>query len=469
MGAGNEVKGTGFMSKKKILFIEANSGISGDMFVAALLDLGAPKDVLLSVLDTIPVDGFRVGISRKKRAGIEVCDFDVRLDHEHENNDHNMEYLYGHTHGDNLQEQVSEHMHEHPHYHEQEHSHGHDYEHDHDHTHAHRGLKEVRDILTRTQMTDSARATANRVFEILAKAEAKAHGTTPEEVHFHEVGAVDSIVDIIAAAVCVDELAPDRVVVSSLTEGSGTVRTRHGILPIPVPAVANIVADNGLVLRQGPAMGEMVTPTGAAIVAAIRTDEMLPGTYRIGGVGIGGGKREYDPPSMVRAMWVEECEDQTRPIGAVGNGSGDTDRAADASGDTIWKLETDIDDCTGEELGYVMERLYTAGAREVHFTPIFMKKNRPAYELTVIVTDDKREELEGILFKETTTIGIRRQEMERTILPREEVKVATPYGEVKAKKVTLPDGEERIYPEYESMKKLAEEKCIPLVKIKEEF
>ena len=431
------------MKQRKTLYIEANSGISGDMFVAALLDLGAPEETLRSVLETIPVDGFEIVISRKERAGIDVCDFDVRLDHKHENNDHNMEYLYGHTH------------HEHTHH---EHTDHHGESDAHSHDHMHRGLKEVREILAKTKMTDSARGIADRIFEILARAEAKAHGTTPEKVHFHEVGAVDSIVDIIAAAVCVDALSPSRVVVPALTEGSGTVRTQHGILPVPVPAVANIVTEAGLTLRQGAIQGELVTPTGAAIVAAIRTDKALPADYRIGQVGYGGGKREYDPPSMVRAMWIEE--ESISESGQAEAGQGES------GCDCIWKLETDIDDCTGEELGYVMERLYAAGAREVHFAPIFMKKNRPAYELTVITTEDKREELEGIIFKETTTIGIRRQEMARTILPREEVTIETSYGEVRAKKVTLPDGEVRVYPEYESVKKLAEEKNVPMREIK---
>lgn len=428
--------------KDKILYIEANSGISGDMFVAALLDLGAPEDMLRAVLDSIPVTGCEVVISRKERAGIDVCDFDVKPDHEHENYDHDMDYLYGHEAMDSHGHTGKSHEYTHTHEHTDDHALGHT------HDHAHRGLKEIREILQQTQMTDTARALALRIFEILAKAEAKAHGVPAEEVHFHEVGAVDSIVDIISAAVCVDALAPDRVVVSPLTEGHGTVRTQHGILPVPVPAVTHIVAEEGLVLRQGVIKGELVTPTGAAIAAAIRTDRELPATYRIDGIGIGGGKREYEPPSMVRAMWI--CEENT---------------CAKTCEETIWKLETDIDDCTGEALGFVMERLYEAGAREVHFTPVFMKKNRPAYELGVITTDEKREELEGIIFKETTTIGIRRQRMERTVLPREEASIETAYGTVAAKRVTLPDGEVRTYPEYESAKELALEAGVPLQEI----
>ncbi|MBO4395778.1 MAG: LarC family nickel insertion protein, partial [Eubacterium sp.] len=264
-----------------------------------------------------------------------------------------------------------------------------------------------------------------------------------------------------------------------------------GILPVPVPAVANIVADEGLILRQGFMQGEYVTPTGAAIVAAIRgdwrsegtadaqnaqavlygtskTNDCLPEQYTIEKVGIGGGKRAYDPPSMVRAMWLREvpahsdsasdmCGEKHMTGGCgTGNKSGDTDGAR------ICRLETDIDDSTGEELGRVMELCYSAGAREVHFTPIYMKKNRPAYELVVITDSELIERMEQILFKETTTIGIRRQWMDRTVLPRESVTVETPYGEMQAKKVTLPDGETRIYPEYESAVGLANKNGVAL-------
>lgn len=285
------------MSDNKILFIEANTGISGDMFVAALLDLGADEERLKNVLKTIPADGFEIKISRKEKAGLDVCDFDVVLDHDHENHDHDMEYLYGHEHAD---------QHGEGHAHEHKHEGYHEHEHGHHHEHHHRMLKDVFDIIDKTEMTDSARTIAKRIFDILAKAESKAHGVAPDKVHFHEVGAIDSIVDIIAAAVCMDLLSPDKVVVSPLAEGTGTVRTQHGVLPVPVPAVTFIAKDEGLVLRQSGMHGEFVTPTGAAIAAAIRTDESLPETYKTRGVGMGGGKRDCDPPGILRAMWIEE-------------------------------------------------------------------------------------------------------------------------------------------------------------------
>ncbi|MBR6229611.1 MAG: nickel pincer cofactor biosynthesis protein LarC [Eubacterium sp.] len=442
-------------TEKNILYIEASSGISGDMFVAALLDLGkedpAMENGLNKVLSSIPVEGFTTSISRKIRAGIDVCDFDVKPDHGYENHDHDMEYLYGHSHPHEHTDD-NHHPHEHTHHSGSVHSHPHEHTDDdhYTHDHVHRGLKEVSEILCQTALSDGARTLAQRIFEILAKAESQAHGVPMDEVHFHEVGAVDSIVDIVAAAYCMDYLSPERVIVSPLTEGQGSVRTQHGVLPVPVPAVTHIVANEGLILRQKNMTGELVTPTGAAIAAAIRTENNLPDNYSVHGIGIGGGKRDYEPPSMVRAMWIMDAGEKKEC-------------------DTICRLETDIDDCTGEDLGYVMEKLYEAGAREVHFTPIFMKKNRPAYELTVITTADLREKLELIIFKETTTIGIRRQWMERTILPRKSVTEETLFGPVTMKEVTLPDGEVRRYPEYESLKQLAEKRDIPIGRLRDEI
>ncbi len=296
----------------RILYIEANSGISGDMFVAAMIDLGVDKDMLTRALRSIPAEGFEIEIKRKEKSGLDVCDFDVVLDADHDNHDHDMEYLYGHEQGD----EGSMYEHEHGHTHEPEHVHEHGHTHEHEHTHKHKSyhahehhhrmLKDVFDIIDKTDITDGAKATAKKIFDIIAKAESKAHGVALDQVHFHEVGAIDSIADVIAAAVCVDSLSPDKVVVSPLSEGTGTVRTQHGILPIPVPAVTFIAADHQLVLRKSGLRGEFVTPTGAAIVAAIRTDESLPQTYRIEGVGMGGGKRDYDNAGILRAMWIRE-------------------------------------------------------------------------------------------------------------------------------------------------------------------
>ncbi len=427
------------------LYLECNTGISGDMSVAALLDLGADRDVLMKVLNSIPAKGFEVKISRVKKAGIDCCDFAVLLDKDHENHDHDMEYLYGKTEncGCNHEHTHQEGHHEHAHSHDGEHEHTHS----HTHHHEHRGMKEIREILSSCVMTERARALALKIFEVLARAEAKAHGVSLEEVHFHEVGAIDSIVDIVAAAVCLDNLDITKVIVRRLCEGTGSVRCQHGILPVPVPAVANIIEAYGLPVQFSDTKGELITPTGAAIVAAMEPSYSLPERFTIQKIGMGAGKRAYERPSILRAMLIKEKTEEK---------------------DTIYKLESNIDDCSGEALGYVMEELLKAGARDVHYIPVYMKKNRPAWMLNVICSKEDIEKLESVIFKETTTIGIRRVEMERTVLKREIKKVQTVYGEALVK-VCMTEGQTRYYPEYESVVKICREKGLPYPEVYEKI
>ena len=463
------------MTDKRILYLECASGISGDMTVAALLDLGADEKKLMHALDSLALDGAQVRISRVKKSGLDACDFAVELDAAHENHDHDMEYLHGHDHTytmhvhnhDHHDEHDHEHEHhgEHDHAHDHEHDHhgdhdnGHDHEHDHahhhDHHHEHRGLNEITQIIERADLTDGARALALRIFDILADAEAKAHGVARDEVHFHEVGAVDSIIDIVAVAVCLDDLAPSRVICSPLAEGCGSVRCQHGVLPIPVPAVTNIVTAHGLAVHPTQVRGELVTPTGAAIAAAVQTylsgrlDEQeidqsggsyvdsYTDTYIIEGVGIGAGKRDYATAGILRAMWI-------RP-----------QQAAQQTMGQIMKLEANIDDVTGEQLGYCMDCLMQAGARDVSFVPIYMKKNRPAYELHVICDPQDTGRMEKIIFRETTTIGIRRCLMERSVMQREMHTVETELGMAQVKVCTYGDIR-KVYPEYESVVKLCQ-------------
>ena len=429
----------------KTLYLECYSGISGDMTVAALLDLGADREVLEKTLGSLGVDGFRTEITRVKKSGLDACDFAVILDEAHENHDHDMEYLHGHIHEEHSGHNCcgEAHVHEHPvaeHHHGAEHHHAHEHRHGaepHAHHHEHRGTKEIREILLSSSMTDRAKEIALSVFEILAAAEAKAHGVPADQVHFHEVGAVDSIVDVAAAAICLDNLDVTEVIVPKLCEGTGTVRCQHGILPVPVPAVANIVEQNHLNLQITNVEGELVTPTGAAIAAAVRTSDVLPDRFTIEKTGLGAGKRQYACPGFLRAMIIRPEDNSEK--------------------DRIYRLETDIDDCTGETLGLTMDKLFAAGAREVHYTPVYMKKNRPAYELIVICTEEKIRKMEEVIFRETTTIGVRRIPMERTVLKRRQQNIKTPFGEAEAKICTLPDGREVCYPEYESVQSLAAE------------
>lgn len=402
------------------LYLECYSGISGDMTAAALLDLGADEKVLAEALGSLPIQGFQTKIKRVVKSGIDACDFDVILDKKHENHDHDMEYLHGRSHD-------QEHMHE-------EHT---------GHHHEHRGLREIRQIIEASQITPRAKELSCKIFEILAQAEAKAHHVPVNEVHFHEVGAVDSIVDIVSVAVCMDNLNITKVIIPELHEGKGTIRCQHGILPVPVPAVTNILQEYGLDITVTDTYGELITPTGAAIAAATRTSSELPESFAIRRIGIGAGKRQYQCPGILRAMLIEEENEKK---------------------DTIYKLESNIDDCTGEVLGYLMEELFQAGARDVHYIPVFMKKNRPAWVLSVICKEEKVEELENIIFRETTTIGIRRQKMERTILKREQKEIQTSIGAAEVK-VCESQGQKHYYPEYESVSALAKKHHLPYAEV----
>ena len=437
----------------RILYIDAPFGISGDMMAAALLDLGASYEKVQEALASLPVRGFATEISRVKKAGLDMCDFLVKLDKAHENHDHDMAYLHGHDH-----EHQHDHDHEHEHYghdHHHEHSHEHmqhthdhehDHEHHHHHHHEHRGMPEIREILSASSLSPAARATALRIFDVLAAAEAKAHGTDIDLVHFHEVGAVDSIVDIVVIAVCLEDLRLDGVVVGSLTDGCGTIRCQHGIMAVPVPAVTNIALQHNLRLKISHIEGELVTPTGAAVAAAIRTSGRLPDEYRIIASGMGAGKREYSVPSFLRLLLLEAEE-----------GAGDVQADTAVMADTVVRLETNIDDSNGEAMGLVMEKLMAAGALDAWFTPIYMKKNRPAYMLGVICRPEDTGSLERIIFRHTSSIGIRSQLFQRHIMERELRELVVDGIDVKVKLCRYGDIE-KCYPEYESIRLLQEKK-----------
>ena len=456
----------------KTLYLECYSGISGDMTVAALLDLGADQAVLDRVLKSLPVSGFETKVSRVVKSGIDACDFDVVLDKEHENHDHDMEYLHGHGHEHTHEDEKShvhahatEELHAHTHNHDTKSAHGH-------HHHEHRGMKEITHIIEHGDMTENAKKIALKIFGILAEAESKAHNVPVDQVHFHEVGAVDSIVDIVSVAVCLDNLDITDVIVPVLCEGRGTVRCQHGILPIPVPAVANVVSANHLRLKMTEVEGELVTPTGAAIVAAVKTQDQLPESFEIQKIGIGAGKRQYECPGILRAMIISEEKESNRIASSVNGVYEDkytgvqkkTGNTGLENKDSIIKMETNIDDCSGEVLGFVMERLLKAGARDVHYVPAFMKKNRPAWVLNVICKEEDMETLQNIIFEETTTIGIRYTRMERAILQREQRIVQTLWGEAQVKVCTL-NGKEQFYPEYESVAELSRANEIPFAEI----
>ena len=439
------------------LYLECYSGISGDMTVAALLDLGANQKVLETALQSLPLEHYQIRITRVLKSGLDACDFDVILDDTYENHDHDMEYLHGthhhehtlehhHTHGDD---------HTHPHTHKKHSDHDHDHKqeeghhHHHTHTHEHRNLSDCYHIIDHGNLTSGANKIAKKIFRVLAEGEAKAHGKSLEDVHFHEVGAIDSIVDIVSVAVCIDNLGIEEVIVPFLYEGYGTIQCAHGVMPVPVPATANIINQYQIPLRRIDIEGEFVTPTGAAICGALCTSQSLPETYKIQKVGIGAGKRSYNRPSFVRAYLIEERlskQDETK----------------------ILKLEANIDDSTGEMIGYAMELLLEAGARDVYLTPIQMKKNRPGIVLSVICMPEDQEKMEKIIFQHTTTIGIRRQKLDRTVLNRYQEDLSTKWGTIRIKVIESDFGI-RKEPEYESLRTIAEKFGLSILEIKQEI
>ena len=442
----------------KSYYFECNSGISGDMTVAALLDLGADPNVLMKALESLHVDGFHVHISKVKKCGIEAADFDVHLadeGHEHHHHDdacgHSHEHPHVHDHScDSNDHHAHSHESGHDHLHEEGHTHRHGEGHlhthgDHHHPHTHRNLHDIVHIIQDSGITEHAKELAIKIFKVVAEAESKAHGLPIDEVHFHEVGAVDSIVDIVGAAVCLDNLGAERVYCTSISEGQGTVRCQHGIMPVPVPAVTNIVAAHGLTLRITDNDGEMVTPTGAAIVAGIRTDSRLPTSFRIVKTGIGAGKKDFEQANILR---IHEIETDASP----------------EEGDEVVVMNTNIDDQTSEQLAYAMEKLFASGARDVWFEPVFMKKNRPALKLNVLCLPHQVEALAEVIFRETSSIGLRYQNYRRIIMDRTLDEVQTEYGPVQIKRCSF-HGIRKNTVEYESAKRAAEQHDVPLEEV----
>lgn len=372
---------------KRILYLEGSSGISGDMTVSALLDLGASRENLENELKKLPLDGYRLVIGRTQKNGIDACAFYVEMD-----------------------QQAAQPL---------------------------RDFRQIRQLLLESELEERAKTLALQIFTILAKAESRVHGTDPEHVHFHEVGAVDSIVDIVAAAVCFVDLGIGDVAVGELSEGKGTTWCQHGRIPVPVPATLELVGEYGLPMRRIDVDGEMITPTGAAIAAAVRNC-VIPEHFQVERIGIGSGEKDFPHANILRAMILKDVSQE------ICKETG--------SGDPVMVLETNVDDCSGEQLGYVQELLMENGALDAVYRSILMKKSRPAYQLQVICKPEDQEKLEAIIFRETTTIGIRSYPAGRTVLERRVETIDTPFGKMPVKICRFRE-EEMIYPEYEEVKK----------------
>lgn len=410
------------MEKEKILYLECYSGISGDMTVGALLDLGASRERLMKELEKLGIGGYHLHFGRTQKCGIDAYDFDVHLEEE-----------------------------EHDHGHDHDHGHGHD----HHHSHVHRNVHDIYQIIDRLE-DEETRRLAKEMFRLVAEAESRAHGLPVEQVHFHEVGAVDSIVDIVGTAVCIRDLGISRVAVSPLSEGRGYVKCQHGVMPVPVPATAGIAAACGLTLRLTDNEGEMVTPTGAAIAGCLRTEQELPERYIIEKIGVGAGTKDFKNANILRAMiLVPEEEEQTEKEQKQ-SGKAEPGFSGTQEPDSMYVIETNIDDCSGEALGFLMECLLEEGAADVWYTPAVMKKSRPAYVLHTLCRRAQIEDMEGLIFSHTTTIGIRRYPVERTVLNRRVEEMDLPLGKL-AVKVCSFRGEERFYPEYESIARISRE------------
>jgi uncharacterized protein (TIGR00299 family) protein len=390
----------------KILYFDCFSGISGDMTLSALLDLGIDKELLTGELEKLGIAGWEFAVSDVSKHGIGAKHVDVLL--EDEEHHHHPKWFHRH-HGE--------------------------------HHHHHRTMSDITCIIDESGISGTAKELSKRIFMRLAIAEAKIHGTTPEEVHFHEVGAVDSIIDIVGVAICIDMLSPDKIYSSVLHDGHGFVKCQHGTIPVPVPAVTEVLANRGVSFKQLDIESEMMTPTGVAIIAELAENFGQMPEMKITKTGYGAGKKDFPIPNILRVVLGESTEE-------VDTGS-------------ITVIETNIDDSTPEIMGYVMEKLFEAGAKDVFFTPIYMKKCRPATMLSVLCDDTKVAEMEHILFSETSTIGLRKHPVARTCLLRKAVTVLTPYGDVKAKE-TVYGATTRISIEYDDACRLAKEKNVPL-------
>ena len=430
----------------KYLYLDGSCGISGDMTVAALLGLGASREKLDAAIAGLGLEGVHVHVENSKSYSIAGLSFAVHV------HDHDADHVHSHEEG-----YVEHHHHEHG-----EHCHGASTSSATLHHHEHRHLSEVYEILDRAAnaraVTPRALETAKKIFRIIAEAEAKAHGVPVEEVHFHEVGAVDSIVDILAVAVLADDLDIENCIVTGLNEGSGFVETQHGQLPIPVPAVAHIAEAAGIALHITETKGEMVTPTGAGIVAALRTGEHLPASYKILKSGIGLGKRDFGRANFLRAQIIEDCAND-KCGDATSSVTGCT--PADCN---VFQIEANIDDSTPEELGYAMDKIFEAGARDVHFIPCYMKKNRMGTLLCALTDSEHLAAVEKTIFLHTSTVGVRRFPVERTCMARNTFEVETEFGKVRVKKSVLGDIE-KIKPEFDDLKACADKAGVSIREI----
>lgn len=437
----------------KTLYLDIFSGISGDMFIGAMIDLGVPFDAIERELEKLDLDEWHAHASRKHKSSIEGVKFDVHC-HEHGHEDHHHDE---HEHGDHREADHNHgqggHKHSHrqgDHEHHHDHGHSHAEEHAHEHSHAHgRNFSEIRGLIQSSSLSPWVKEKAVNVFERIARAEGKIHGQPLDQVHFHEVGAVDSIIDIVGGCVALELLGKPRVLASTVTEGYGFITCAHGQFPIPAPATIAILAERKISIIQCSEPHELVTPTGAALLAEF-VEEFGPlRNFAPEKIGYGLGERDnHTRPNVLRAL--------------LGSSSGAQESNHDWEVDRIVVIETNLDDINAELLGYVVERAFAAGALDVFHTAIQMKKNRPGVLLTVLCEEKDEAAFTELLLRETTALGVRRSFVERRKLKREFQSVETVYGTVEVKIGKLNDRVIQASPEFESCKVIADKNNIPL-------
>ena len=428
----------------RIAYLDCFSGISGDMFLGALVDAGVSPKLLKDTVAALDI-GARLEISRVTRGGISATKVDVYANGE---KDLPREVFW--------ERQKLDHDHEHSHGQGAEHSHDGDSEAHHRHSHDHgRGLTKIRAIINQAAFSSTAKATAQRIFETLGQAEAEVHNTSIEHVHFHEVGAVDAMVDIVCAAVGAESLAVEEWVCSPLNVGGGTVKCAHGTLPVPAPATLKLLQD-AAVYSSGPQV-ELVTPTGAAIVKTLSTRFAPFPAMKIEKAGYGAGTREFsEHPNLLR-LTIGEAEPAI-PASA----------SPASAKETITVLEANLDDLSPQVLAYAMERLLAEGALDVFSVPVQMKKSRPGALLTVLAKMEDANRLTKLIFAETTTLGVRRRQEQRQTLSRRWETVDTMWGPVRIKIANMNGSISNYAPEYEDCRTLAEAQHVPLRTVMQE-
>jgi uncharacterized protein (TIGR00299 family) protein len=429
----------------RIAYLECFSGMSGDMFLGALVDAGVPASVLENTVAALNV-GARLEISRVLRSGISATKVDVWA---HGEKDLPREEYWkreaagSHSHAPG--QSSKEHLSAHDEHHAHEHQH-HDHQHPHEHGHGSRGLKQIRQIIASAGISETSKKSATAIFEALGAAEAKIHDASVDEIHFHEVGAVDAIVDIVCAAVGAEALGVEQIICSPLNVGGGTVKCAHGTFPVPAPATVELL--HGAPVYSSDLQVELVTPTGAAIVKTLAARFAAFPQMKIEKSGYGAGSRDFPGhPNVVRIVIGESAMSEF---------------AAKTATETVTVLEANLDDLNPQVFGYVMDRLLAEGALDVFGMPVQMKKNRPGTLLTVLCKPEDAVKLSQLIFTETTTLGVRRREEIRHTLARRWENVDTRWGQVRIKIASMNGTITNYSPEYEDCRRIAAEHHVPL-------